>query len=352
VWGQTPAGSPATFRIDSSLVLIRFHVQRDEASVTDLKPEDIELLEDGKPHPFTILESGTARTMPLRLTLLFDLVDVAPSFSPTAFDAEIFTEFLKRLPSAEVDIYAYDRLLMPFCRSTRDPMELGKALQTVWKFMLEFRLKPGESYRLSAPPRDSVPLLKADGSGKGNGQRGGYAGSIYDAAVAVAREQASLHGNATRAIMAVSAGYPGLPPNLVAVTEARLGHPVDPNLQLDEALPVLLELGTQLYPVRVHLWFSGLLLRRYNESRDVEFLARPFLGLGPATGGLSFAPEQVTGSAMRDILVRVAENVESEQLAAFRPQPTPGGPVKHRLEIRLKPSFKGLITGGVREVTY
>src|SRR5271154_4668074 len=64
---------PVTFHSQTHLVLLSFHVARGKNYVTDLKPADFVLLEDGKPRDFTIFDSAaTLGRIPLELVLLFD----------------------------------------------------------------------------------------------------------------------------------------------------------------------------------------------------------------------------------------------------------------------------------------
>ena len=69
-----PAQETPVFRTDSSLALVRFHVVRKNRYITDLKGEDVVLLEDGVPRKFTVLENAMAakHTVPVEMTLLFD----------------------------------------------------------------------------------------------------------------------------------------------------------------------------------------------------------------------------------------------------------------------------------------
>jgi hypothetical protein len=68
---QEPNEAPAVmFHAQTRLVLLSFHVFHGKGYVTDLKPADIVLLEDGKPREFTIFDSPSAQgRMPLELVL-------------------------------------------------------------------------------------------------------------------------------------------------------------------------------------------------------------------------------------------------------------------------------------------
>src|SRR5437016_1829742 len=62
-----------TFRSETQLVMLPFHVIQNENHITNLKASDVILLEDGKPRQFTIFDSPeTQGRIPLELVLLFD----------------------------------------------------------------------------------------------------------------------------------------------------------------------------------------------------------------------------------------------------------------------------------------
>ena len=60
-------------RRDSTIVLTHFHVLKNNFYVTNLRAEDVVLLEDGIPRKFTVFEnSADKRRLPVEVTLLFD----------------------------------------------------------------------------------------------------------------------------------------------------------------------------------------------------------------------------------------------------------------------------------------
>ena len=52
------AQDEVTFKAQSTLATVRFHVVQNDHYVTELKPEDVILLEDGAPRKFTVFENG------------------------------------------------------------------------------------------------------------------------------------------------------------------------------------------------------------------------------------------------------------------------------------------------------
>src|SRR5438270_10784046 len=69
------AQTPATFRVDTKLALVRFQVSPKRGEfVTDLRAEDIEIREDGVPQEIALFEGGRfyPRRTPVEVALLFD----------------------------------------------------------------------------------------------------------------------------------------------------------------------------------------------------------------------------------------------------------------------------------------
>jgi hypothetical protein len=350
------------FRAESSVVLIPFHVERDKKFVANLTAGEILLLEDGTPRTFTALEGGQSRTLPLQTAILFaSQQTVAPSYSPTTFDVAAIQSFLlDRVPSAQLAVYDYENLLMPLCEPTRDTRVLKKALEQASRLIWEsYRVPYAE--RRSPAPRGSISLddwvwlprgmrngVQEYYPARKPGMRSG-ADELYPAIEAAARREALRRGEASRALVVFGTGERGRTA-VVAAGTVRLGRPTEKGIQPEELLPILRQLGIRLYPVRLDEWlFHDVRARRPGPpERDV----RTFLDLGPATGGLSFDPEQITGTVMGEIFGTIAEHMRTEYVLAFQPAPTPVGSAGHRLEVRLRPGVAGTVSGGVREVTY
>ena len=64
-------------RTETRLALLRFHAVHKNQYVDNLQPEDIQLLEDGKPQKLALFEgprpAGGQRQTPLEVILLFDV---------------------------------------------------------------------------------------------------------------------------------------------------------------------------------------------------------------------------------------------------------------------------------------
>src|SRR5947208_16772097 len=130
------AQSPATFRVDSKLALVRFQVSPKRGEfVTDLRPEDIEIREDGVPQPIALFEGGRfyPRRLPVEVALLFDCsmsVQDAGKLNPRVFRRGLLEEY----ENASLAIYAFSDKLVRLAAATRTAADLRAALETVGKF--------------------------------------------------------------------------------------------------------------------------------------------------------------------------------------------------------------------------
>ncbi len=77
--GTPKESAQPTFRATTNLVTVPFQVRRGSRSVSDLKPSDVVLFEDGVPRGFTIFEAPPVR-LTLDLVVMFDVTN--PRESP------------------------------------------------------------------------------------------------------------------------------------------------------------------------------------------------------------------------------------------------------------------------------
>jgi hypothetical protein len=149
---QIPQDASApTFRSQSDLVMVPFHVTRSNLYVQDLKAGDVVLLEDGHPRDFAIFEgSDTQSRTPVELVLLFDTTIRPWGFATIAQYSrggpynlkDDFTigweEAVSRAVLAgggsdvRISVYRFDLMqLERLCGPTRDPQELVRAVQAL-----------------------------------------------------------------------------------------------------------------------------------------------------------------------------------------------------------------------------
>jgi hypothetical protein len=137
-----------SFHVRTDLVTVPFQVRRGSRSVSDLKPSDVVLLEDGVPRGFTIFEAPPVH-LTLDLVAMFDVTN--PRVTPPRKDlrgragfwdtkalqdlADHWSETIARRlldghgASIRFSIYRFDQFrLQRLCQSTSDPKVLADAL--------------------------------------------------------------------------------------------------------------------------------------------------------------------------------------------------------------------------------
>jgi hypothetical protein len=138
--GQGPAGVPSpTFRADANLVSVRFQfTPRKGSAAADLRPEDIELREDGVARKVAVLRGGplNSEPQPVEIDILFD--DLRPasggSVGPSWMRSKEFD--LKALDDHErvsLAIWGAGERLVRLSAPTRDSVALRKALDGLWQ---------------------------------------------------------------------------------------------------------------------------------------------------------------------------------------------------------------------------
>jgi hypothetical protein len=379
-----PDFSP-TFSSEARLVLLSFNVQRGAYFAPDLKPEDVLLLEDGKPRAFTVFEGpGKGRRPPLELVLLFDTTTLPPAESKlkvrdTYWDRDSTYSFAaqwgekdsraileKDGADVRVSIYRYDhQQLQNLCRSTKDPEILSRAIQRLPE---------------AIPASEAIPLTLPRGRIAHAGANT-KSGRLYwplswtlEAVIRALNDSTSGHEAAMRALIVFS--------ERVGPTTTRE----------EDAADAALALGVPLYPVVIG--FEEYLLhpfgtmsvrsdfftqhsdvmiqiprpdqqpsssgpaaanpledstRRYVNGSTVPMLR--FGRLGPLTGGAALFPSQINAAAITDILGVIRDKSLSQYIVGFVPQSS-DRPRSHRLKIGIKAAADGKLVGGERTAVY
>ena len=310
------------FKADSKLVPVHFHVVRDKRYAESLRPEEIVLLEDGKPQPVTLFEGGLAkRTTPIEIMLLFDVsgsVQNRALLEPLSYEKALLHTSL----NVKVSVYGFAAKLFRFSGPTRNPAELGAAFRAVAEF--------GPGHR----PR-ALPLVLPPG--RKDAQGGSW---IYEAVIAVAKEGARARDGASRMILVFSDGQ--------QTTDARV----------EDAAGLATELGIGVYPVAVGhrerlerlRGAKGQMQRARLESLEHDL--QEFAQLGELTGGRSFDPFQIDTRTVDQILRFMAAQVMFEYVAGFAPEASAGGAKKHKVQVKLAVPKSGKVLGGTRTVVH
>ena len=195
-WAQSPAASPAggsvpTFGASTELVYVRFHVEKKGGYADALKPDQIRVLEDGKPQKIAVLETPSTRerTVPPEVTLALDV-------SSSVMDEQLLDESLLREvllatlgEQAKVALCAFAGQLKCLVPPTRDAETLLNGFHQAIEYSRETR---GVGTRLYASLADLAKQPKTGEKAQralivfsdGLDNRGGKMGDALDAAAA------------------------------------------------------------------------------------------------------------------------------------------------------------------------
>ena len=363
-----PRDTTPTFSGQNNLVLLPFHVTRGKEYVEWLKPEQVVLLEDGKPRPFTIFEDQTQgpRT-PVELVLLFDTTvkKMSMFWDPNLIYtfAQARNEVMSRAILGEgadlrISMYRFeDRRLRRLCPPTKDPRELTEAF-----FALLSPMSPDEGISLSLPPNRKPlfpPGQKVYNSATGDPFY--YKGWPLDAAIETLKALDDPHSAVRRACVIFSEGVGDSTtiPHDAAERALAAGVPV---------YPVVLNYGRWLDRKSAR---DGYMEERRSMSKeerikndhaaavyvtpDLEKLVvdmDAFGKLGQMTGGNSLMNyDTLNADSLQEILRAVIGDAQSQYLVGFAPPSSPSSK-QHKLEVRLAPKTSGTISSGKRTAIY
>jgi len=309
---------PATYRTQTDLVLVQFHVGRDKYYVSDLKQSDIVLLEDGKPRAFTTFERPADEPRTVELVLLFDTPKFASrgsdwleptySFIP-AWDEEKSRAILEKgKANVRASVYHYDgNQMQPLCRSSIEPRDLAGAFRR-----LLTPIPAGEAIQLTFPPRPESPASPMSWT--------------FPAVIATLQDSTAAADHVTRAFIVFSRGQVYLHPTAadVSTIAANLGISIH-SVVLDPNIPV-----------------------KFRQSLAAQI---PLRKLAELTGGTSFDVTSIDAARMLGILESIKNDALSQYIVGFVPPPS-SQPRQHKLEVRLVSKSSGKVIGGTRSATY
>jgi VWFA-related protein len=317
-----PPQPEATFRTETRLAMVRFHAVQKNRYVDNLTPDDVQLLEDGKPQKIAVFEgpgTGGPRTVPVELILLFDV-------SMSVMNDGLLDPLVLKQgvldgigPEARISMYAFAQRMQRFSPPTRDLDQMKKAMNQIVHFAH-------------------------------------FGTRLYEGIMFAARDSAKAGGNVTRVMLIFSDGEP--------TTKTRS----------EEAIKVANAEGIQLYPVVLgHERLKKILGRaggggegpmpgRANpnagpnnaqlRARDMEREMFEFASIGEATGGRSFDPPEVSPLIIRTILAGLVAQVRSQYVVGYDPGASGDGGKPHKVQVRLMAKDKGKLHGGLRTVIH
>ncbi len=384
---QAPPDALPTFRAESTLALVPFNAIRGEYFALDLKAQDIQLFEDGKPREFTIFEGpGTGRRPPLELVLLFDTTTFPPpeskikventywdrattyAFTKDWSDKESRAVLEKNGADVRVAVYRYDRRqLQRLCASTKDAATFTAAIRR-----LPEPMPPGGTIGLNLPAgrisfREKMTFTPEQ-----------YKRELWplswtlEAAIDAMKDVSAVQTNAMRVLVVFS-------------------ESVGPtSTQPEDAASVANALGIRIYPVVLHFEqylkhpfmhvaagggampkeaipesdpFGGRSIGR-GDNGAVTLPEPPkqwangstmpmlrFGNLGFLTGGGSLFPPKLDAESIDQALEIIRNEGLSQYVVGFAP-PQSGQQKEHKLEVRLKDKNSAKLRGGQRTVSY
>lgn len=319
--GQTPSGAGAA----GPVALVRFQVEpRDGTPVTGLRPEDIEVREDGAPRKIIALESGAGKQheIPIEISILLDCDRL--SLSSGALNPRLFHEgLLDEFPNASIAVYGFAPGLTRLAAPTRNAADLAKSLEAPLRVhpLSTFLMDHISRVMLEAAsnPAAAVRILTVVSSGQTD--QGSSSDSDhqrrYERAVTIAQ----------RANVSV------FPAVLISRLATQDSTPPEAPLTAASKTP-----GPQFTMT------SGM------PASTVARGLGNFGNLGPVTGGHKV--ELVASGNMLATLVKsIADQIRSEYVVGFQVSVS-GTQKSHKIEVIMRNKDRGHITTGALRLAY
>lgn len=328
-----------SFSTQTRLVLLSFHVRQGKQFVPDLKAEDVTLLEDGKPRPFTIFDSpATQGRIPLELVLLFDVNpaiqyfwDPADVFRFTRRWEEGMTSQLLEKQDADVRISVYATTGQKLYRLTGATTD-ARVVTRDFRGLLNksFVTEAGTDIPLTLPPkRDTVgygPFTEDYQTSYFLSNE--HRGWPMEAAIGVLNDVAGAQDKVSRIMVMFSEG-------------------IGATTSLPEDIGVhALDLGIPIYPVatnyqhHIHRGFPRNFWRMHQ-----------FEDLGKLTGGSSVEYASIDAPLLLKILDSFKADALAQYVIGFVPDSN-NASQRHNLEVRVANKSSGSVEGGKRRANY
>ena len=350
--GPQPASSDAA----ANLVLVRFQVSREARYVDDLKPSDIEILEDGQPQKVVLFEGGesTPHTVPADLVVLLDLSSavLGPDRYGSGPDGFGFAALRDRLLVAaravRLSVYVFDSRLMRLTPPTRDPVMLRGAFDAIQTAMNEARPSSGKPFRGDdqesdpQPPQPTARLRGEEVTLAESARKDNLALTtrVYEALTATIRDASAGPAAASRTMLLVSDGY--------SPTERKT----------EEVAAQAVQYDVPIYPVVTGYWYHGDLFpgppgtkaerRAFQLWEQAMSMKLELISLGRKTGGRAWVPHTLDVESAGQFLGEIMARIRVEYLAGYYTEPSTGKPRERRVEVRLRSKDTGRLEGGTR----
>jgi VWFA-related protein len=298
-----PGHQAPSFPSETELVYVRFHAERKGAYVTDLRKDQLRVLEDGRPQEIAVLETAATRdrTVVPEVTLVLDV-------SSSVMDERLLDEALIRQvlfgslhAEAKVALCAFGGRLSCFAEPTRDPAELMSAFAEALRFGQETRRQGTRLY----------------------------------ASVADVARQAAARGKAQRA--------------MILFTDALDTE----NGNVDDAVEAVTRADIRVYAIKVSQAFQDTARGRGPLSRGApnramyDYRKLELDALPEETGGRSFEPGTLDEESLAKILREIGAEISNEIVVGYVPEGARIGK-KRKVKVELADKSLGRIRDGER----
>ncbi len=292
IWNSSFGQEAPRFRVQSELVLLRFHVLKNDRDIENLDVSEIEIREDGQLRSVAVFEGfqqRQQRTIPVHLALVLDVSGSVTPYLPLTSSLMQETLIQGLESKAVISLYAF----------------------------------AGETRRLSGPTRDTALLQAGLQEANGIDKRGSM---VFGSLLQVCQDLGT--GTDQRKVVVIFSD--GLDTG-TANRRQRASQ--------EQALKAARAENVVIYPV--------CLTEVFRSSSD-ELQAFSFAQLGEQTGGRSFAPLVLNSETLQAILQTIVWEQNMEYVAGYYTQPLPK-PGKRNVKVVLKNRSRGQVRGGEKE---
>ena len=337
-----PEPVPVTFQAQTRLVLLSFHATRGKNYLTDLKPTDVVLLEDGKPREFTIFDSpATQGRMPLELVLLFDSNPPIKYFWDPWDVFRFVPQWNEEMSRAVLEKESADVRISVYACAARELYRLSPATTDPRKVLDAFqRIRAPE---LPAPGPKSVVFPLILPATRNHVDPGPFTNDYVTSPFISAESRGWPLEAAIGALNDVAAAQDKVSRVLVMFLEGIGATTTIPEDVGNQAL----DLGIPIYPIATN--YQNHIQADYPRNL---FRMHQFAALGKMTGGHTVEYTEIDAKTLGKILESVIDDGLSQYVVGFVPASVGGASKEHKLEIKLTSKSGRAIEGGMRRATY
>jgi VWFA-related protein len=301
---STPAREVPTFGTSTELVYVRFHVEKKGGYLDALKPDQIRVLEDGRPQTIALLETPSTRerTVPPEVTLALDVS------SSVMDDALLDESLLKQVLFATLG----EQARIGLCA-------FGGELRCV-----------------TEPTRDSDALMNGFQQAIGFGREQRRAGTRLYQSIADLAKPAKEGEKAQRALIVFSDGLDN--------KDGKMGDALDAALAADVRVYTIAL--SQSYQATARSVRPGGMAP--NRSM-YDYKKLDFGRLAELTGGRQYEPATLDQKELAKVLHSIATEISMENVVGYQPEGAANGK-KRKIKVELTDKSLGKIPDGDRTI--